>query len=90
MCALETRTNFDVGARERLAAMFDLKVKNAEGLDRTTGPAYLPNADRPVLVGRGGVGPWLTVVGHDPVTFAEMSLERMGTPKSLSMRFTNK
>jgi len=78
------------GARERLVAMFDLKVKNAEGLDRSTGPGLLPFADRPALVGPGGMGPWLRVVGHDPITFAEMSLEKMGTPKSLSMRFTNK
>ncbi|TVY46643.1 hypothetical protein LOCC1_G001608 [Lachnellula occidentalis] len=78
------------GARERLAAMFDLKVKNAEGLDRSTGPALLPHADRPKLVGPDGKGPWLSVVGHDPETFAEGSLEKMGTPKSLSMRFTNK
>ncbi|KAK6608964.1 hypothetical protein H4I96_02895 [Botrytis cinerea] len=43
----------------------------------------------PKLIGVGGKGPWLTVVGHDPVTFADVSLERMGTPKSMSMRFTN-
>jgi hypothetical protein len=70
--------------------MFDFKVKNAEGLDRSTGPRLLPLADGPVLVGPGGMGPRLRVVGHDPVMFAEMSLERMGTPVSLSMRFTNK
>jgi pimeloyl-ACP methyl ester carboxylesterase len=78
------------GARERLAAMFDLKVKNAEGLDRSTGPALLPHADRPKLVGPEGKGPWFSVVGHDPVTFAEVGLEKMGTPKSLSMKFMTK
>lgn len=76
-------------ARDKLAAMFDLKVKNAESLDRTTGPSLLPDADGPKLVGTGGVGPLLSVVGHDPVTFADGSLEKMGTPKSLSMKFTN-
>lgn len=76
-------------ARNKLAAMFDLKVKNAEGLDRSTGPSFLPDADGPKLVGVGGTGPYLSIVGHDPVTFADGSLEKMGTPKSLSMKFTN-
>ena len=58
-------------------------------MDRRPGPKLLPYADNPKLIGVGGKGPWLTVVGHDPVTFADVSLERMGTPKSMSMRFTN-
>ncbi|TVY81950.1 hypothetical protein LSUE1_G002606 [Lachnellula suecica] len=78
------------GAREQLVAMFDLKVKNVEGLDRSTGPALLPHADGPKLFGPGGKGPWLTVVGHDPVTFAESSFEKMGTPKSVTEKFTNR
>jgi pimeloyl-ACP methyl ester carboxylesterase len=76
-------------ARAKITAMFDLKVKNAEGLDRSNSPALLPHADAPKLVGVGGKGPQLTVVGHDPVTFAEMSFMTMGTPKSLSEKFTN-
>jgi pimeloyl-ACP methyl ester carboxylesterase len=76
-------------ARQKLAVMFDLNVKNAESLDRSTGPYLLPDADGPKLVGAGGVGPFLNIVGHDPVTFADGSLEKMGTPKSLSMKFTN-
>lgn len=58
-------------------------------MDRRTGPKLLPYADRPKLVGLDGKGPWLTIVGHDPITFADVSLERMGTPKSMSMNFTN-
>lgn len=78
-----------IGARKQLVAMFDLNVKNAEGLDRTQGPLLLPFADSPKLEGPRSRGPWLSIVGHDPVTFAEMSFERMGTPKSLSKKFTN-
>ncbi len=58
-------------------------------LDRTTSPALLPFADGPKLVGVGGIGPELTVVGHDPETFSEMSLQMMGTPKVLS-QITNR
>jgi len=76
-------------ARAKIAAMFDLKVKNAEGLDRSNSPLLLPHADAPKLVGLNGKGPQLTVVGHDPETFAEMSFLMMGTPKSLSKKFTN-
>ncbi|KAG4028720.1 hypothetical protein MFRU_019g00140 [Monilinia fructicola] len=78
-----------IGARAALINTFDLAVPNSESMDRRHGPKLLPYADRPKLVGVGGKGPWLTVVGHDPVTFADMSLERMGTPRSMSMRFTN-
>ena len=76
-------------ARLDLVAMFDLKVKNAESLDRSTGPEFLPFDDSPKLVGTGAKGPWLSVVGHDPVTFAEGSFEKMGTPRSMTMKFTN-
>lgn len=88
-------------ARNKLAEMFDLNVKNNEGLDRSTGPSLLPDADGPKLEGAyeswtlplnrpiGGKGPYLSIVGHDPVAFADGSLEKMGTPKSLSMKFTN-
>ncbi|KAG0647159.1 hypothetical protein D0Z07_7114 [Hyphodiscus hymeniophilus] len=76
-------------ARNKLAMMFDLNVKNAEGLDRSTGPSLLPDSDSPKLIGSGGSGPFLSIVGHDPITFADGSLEKMGTPKSLSMKFTN-
>jgi pimeloyl-ACP methyl ester carboxylesterase len=72
-------------ARTALLKMFDLDVKNPENLDRTTGAVLLPQSDGPKLVG----GPWLSVVGHDPETFVEMGMERMGTPRSVS-RFVNR
>ncbi|KAF7939886.1 uncharacterized protein EAE98_000013 [Botrytis deweyae] len=78
-----------IEARTRLTNVFDLSVPNSESMDRRPGPRLLPCADKPKLIGTNGKGPWLTVVGHDPVTFADASLERMGTPKSMSMRFTN-
>lgn len=77
------------GARARLANMFDHSVKNAENLDRSNGRFLLPKAESPKLVGPEGKGPWLSVVGHDPEVFAESGLEKMGTPKSLTMRYTN-
>ncbi len=69
--------------------MFDLSVKNAENLNRSNSATLLPQADAPKLVGIGGKGPALTVVGHDPETFADLSYEMMGTPKSLSRNLTN-
>jgi pimeloyl-ACP methyl ester carboxylesterase len=75
--------------RTKLCSMFDLNVKNSEGLNRANSPALLPLADGPKLVGVDGRGPWLTVAGHDPETFAELSLQMMGIPKSLTMKLTN-
>ncbi len=75
--------------RAKISKMFDLKVKNPEGLDRSNSAVLLPHADAAKLVGVGGKGPELIVVGHDPGTFAEMSFMMMGTPKSLSQRLTN-
>jgi pimeloyl-ACP methyl ester carboxylesterase len=75
--------------RAKMAKMFDLKVKNPEGLDRSNSAILLPHADAPKLVGVDGKGPLLTVVGHDPKTFTEMSFMMMGTPKSLSEKLTN-
>lgn len=75
--------------RTRLCNMFDLNVKNPEGLDRSNSAALLSYSNKPILVGPNGCGAWLNVVGHDPETFAELSLQMMGTPKSLSMKLTN-
>ncbi|KAH8593762.1 hypothetical protein B0O99DRAFT_626099 [Bisporella sp. PMI_857] len=76
-------------ARKALAAHFDLNVPNAENIDRSVGPSLLPNSDGPKLVGLNGTGLLLSVVGHDPVTFAESSFDSMGTPISMTMKFTN-
>jgi pimeloyl-ACP methyl ester carboxylesterase len=75
--------------RMKLAAMFDLNVKNPEGLDRTTGPTLLPYANSPVLEGPQGVGPLLSVIGHDPEVFEILSFQMMGTPRSLTRKLTN-
>jgi pimeloyl-ACP methyl ester carboxylesterase len=72
-----------VEQRKKLGAMFDLDVENAEGLDRRTGKVLLPRSDGPLLIGKGG-GVWLSVVGHDSVTFADVGFEKMGTPRSLN------
>jgi pimeloyl-ACP methyl ester carboxylesterase len=75
--------------RTKVAMMFDLKVKNPEGLDRSNSALLVPHADAPMLMGVNGKGPLLTVVGHDPETFTEMSFMMMGTPRSLSRKLTN-
>ncbi|PVH75999.1 hypothetical protein DL98DRAFT_562158 [Cadophora sp. DSE1049] len=75
-------------ARTKLCRMFDLKVKNPESLDRSNSPSLLPYSNKPKLMGTGHSGPSLSVVGHDPETFAELSYEMMETPRSLS-RITN-
>ncbi|KAG4439569.1 hypothetical protein IFR05_004968 [Cadophora sp. M221] len=43
---------------------------------------------KPKLVGIRKAGPLLSVVGHDPETFVDLSYDVMGTPKSLS-KITN-
>ncbi|RDW68610.1 hypothetical protein BP5796_09267 [Coleophoma crateriformis] len=75
--------------RKKLVAMFDLDVKNQEHLDRRTGAKLLPYSEAPKLQGVGGKGPLLSVVGHDPIAFAEQGFQRMGTPRSISMKFMN-
>ncbi|CZT00842.1 uncharacterized protein RAG0_08710 [Rhynchosporium agropyri] len=75
-------------ARLKVTNMFDLKAKNPEGLDRTNSPVLLPYSNQPKLLGPGESGPLLSVVGHDPDTFADVSLAMMGIPKSLS-KITN-
>jgi pimeloyl-ACP methyl ester carboxylesterase len=75
--------------RAKVSKMFDLNVKNPEGLDRSNSAVLMPHADAPKLVGVDGKGPLLTVVGHDPETFTEMSFMMMGTPRSLSQKWTN-
>jgi len=77
-------------ARTALAAMFDLNVRNPEFLDRSNSPSLLPASDGPKLRGPEETGPLLSVVGHDPLVFADQSFERMGTPRSLTMRLTDR
>jgi hypothetical protein len=53
--------------REQYKQRFHVSAPNPEGLDRSNLASLLPHADGPVLSGK----PYLTVVGHDPETFAQ-------------------
>lgn len=74
--------------RAKFAAIFHPSISNKEGLSRRNLAKLLPHSDSPML-GMEGNRPWVTVVGHDFDTFAEESLRTMGTPKSLSMMYSN-
>lgn len=73
-----------IEARIKLGRMFDLHVRNQESLDRSNSPSLLPDSDAPKLAGPGNVGPLVSVVGHDPEKFAEMSYDMIGIPRSMS------
>jgi pimeloyl-ACP methyl ester carboxylesterase len=60
--------------RENYRKMFHPDTPNPEGLDRSNLASLLPMADSPELVGPDKLPVLLTVVGHDPHTFAEESL----------------
>lgn len=74
--------------RAKFATMFHPTISNKEGLSRRNLAKLLPHSDSPML-GNGGDRPWVTIVGHDFDAFAEESLRTMGTPKSLSMIYSN-
>lgn len=74
-------------SRERMKAMLHPSVPNPEGLDRSSVAELVPHADRPELRGPDGEAPWLTVVGHDPVAFAEEGLRLQGTPVALNTAY---
>ncbi|KAL8677278.1 MAG: hypothetical protein Q9186_006289 [Xanthomendoza sp. 1 TL-2023] len=75
--------------RSKFATIFGTDVINNEGLDRRNLADLLPHSDQPYLQGLGGRGPVVTIVEHDPERFAADSLQSMGTPISLSMKYTN-
>ncbi|KAL8769256.1 MAG: hypothetical protein Q9209_004757 [Squamulea sp. 1 TL-2023] len=75
--------------RTKFATFFAPDVINKEGLDRRDLADHLPYSDGPLLEAPDGRGPILTVVEHDPERFASESLQSMGTPISLSMKYTN-
>ncbi|KAG8629751.1 hypothetical protein KVT40_001370 [Elsinoe batatas] len=72
--------------RGMVHAVFGLQNGSKEGLSRRGLRALLPDGDRPRLVGwragmgkrsvEGSQGPYLTVFGHDPVTFAEQMVSQ--------------
>lgn len=74
--------------------MFHPSVRNPENLDRRNVAELLPHADRPHLVGFGspppGHGPWITVVGHDPVRFADdCATGSLHSPRALTNAYVN-
>ncbi|KAL8936689.1 MAG: hypothetical protein Q9216_004799 [Gyalolechia sp. 2 TL-2023] len=75
--------------RAKFAAMFAPDVINKEGLNRRNVADLLPYSDKPLLSGPGGERPLLIVVEHDPEKFASESFRSMGTPISLSMKYSN-
>lgn len=71
-------------AKTRLGRMFDSDAKNKEGLDRRNVKDLVPDASTPKLMGPRGP-PWLTVAGHDPLSFAEESRKMVGTPDRVAL-----
>ena len=61
--------------RAAFAARFSPNAVNRESFDRRNLASLLPHSDAPKLQGPGDTGPYILVVGHDPETFAEESLE---------------
>ncbi|KAF2875321.1 hypothetical protein BDV95DRAFT_486894 [Massariosphaeria phaeospora] len=77
-------------ARERYRHMFHPDVASKEGLSRRNLAQLLPEASAPRLEGYGGEGPYLTVVGHDSVEFAEQSSRSpLSTPMPLTLTYLN-
>ena len=74
--------------RAKFLAIFAPTTPNKEGLSRRNLPTLLPYSDQPML-GTPNERPWITVVGHEFESFADESLRTMGTPKALSMKYSN-
>jgi hypothetical protein len=70
-----------IESREIMYKMFSPSNPNQEGLDRRNLAELLPSSSEPQLVGPGGEAPYLTIVGHDPETFAQEGLDRMKISK---------
>ncbi|KAI4831255.1 alpha/beta-hydrolase [Aureobasidium sp. EXF-8845] len=80
--------------REQYKQRFHVSAPNPEGLDRSNLASLLPHADDPALSGK----PYLTIVGHDPETFAQENevslllcylLQSFGVRKELVMEYIN-
>ncbi|PWY79395.1 hypothetical protein BO94DRAFT_577079 [Aspergillus sclerotioniger CBS 115572] len=65
-------------ARAIASKVFHPSVGNKEGLSRRNLASLLPDSNGPRLTGPDGKGPWVTVVGHDGVAFAEESVKMSG------------
>ena len=76
--------------RQRMKGMFHPSIPNSEGLDRRDLARQLPDADRPRIhgkIGPHGKSPFLTVVAHDPIAFAEEGMSLNNTPIGLNERY---
>lgn len=74
-------------SREIMYKMFSPSNSNKEGLDRRNLAQLLTSASEPKLVGPGGKAPYITVVGHDPETFAQEGAVRVGISKIVSQTY---
>ncbi|RFU24702.1 hypothetical protein B7463_g11639, partial [Scytalidium lignicola] len=77
-------------ARQKVRMIFHPDNGSAEGLSRKNLKDMLPDADKPVLVGTGRKGPWITVVGHGFEAFAQEGLKGLGIPPPVTMNYANK
>jgi len=77
-------------ARTKMRLIFHPDNGSAEGLSRKNLKDLLPDADKPVLVGTDGKGPWVTVVGHGFEAFAQEGLKGLGIPPAVTMNYGNK
>jgi len=75
--------------RKGMGMVFHPSVANKEGFSRRNMPSILPESDGPVLVGRKGKGPLVTVVGHDFETFAEETMKMPGVKKEMAVYYFN-
>jgi pimeloyl-ACP methyl ester carboxylesterase len=75
--------------RAKMAHTFHPDVGSKEGLSRKNLRGLLPYSDAPVLTGVDGRGPFVTVIGHDYMAFAEESERMFGIPKPVSLNYTN-
>ncbi|KAF3940518.1 hypothetical protein ABW19_dt0207168 [Dactylella cylindrospora] len=82
-------------AREGMGKLFRPDVVNKEGFWRGNITSLLPHPYSPKLVAsppvnnKDGIGPFLTVVGHDWDVFAEESLRMKGMTREVAMEYTN-
>ncbi|KAI9812739.1 MAG: hypothetical protein M1827_004495 [Pycnora praestabilis] len=76
-------------ARDTHGKLFHPSVPNKEGLSRRNLAELLPHSDTPKLQGPRDGTPLVTVVGHDPESFAAESFKSLSTPIPVTMNYTN-
>ncbi|KAF2270135.1 hypothetical protein CC78DRAFT_192653 [Lojkania enalia] len=76
--------------RDKYRRIFHPDVPNMENFSRRNLAKLLPSSSGPSLEGFGGVGPYLTVAGHDWEEFAvQCFASELQTPKILTMTYLN-